>query len=222
MGLDLPSREAMESAISNHTSEDYHLVDLYYSWYASWFYRKRLSMVLALLDQVSTGRVLEVGIGSGILLKELLARSESVAGIDLHDDYSEVLKMLETEGVEIDRLELRKGDILDIPYKEDLFDSAVCVSVLEHFVDPRPALIELSRVVRPGGSVVVGFPARTFLTDPLFKVLGYRPEDLHPAGHNSILSALRATLLVQDLDVYPGKIFPMYFGCRANTSHDLA
>lgn len=178
-------------------------------------------MVLDLLDHTEGGRVLEVGVGSGILLKELLARSHSVAAIDVYENYDGVQRMLKEEGINLERLELRKGNILNIPYESDSFDAAVCVSVLEHIIDPRLALVELRRVVRPGNSIVVGFPARTLLTDSLFRLLGYDPISLHPTSHISILNALHDTMVVLDIDVFPNRIFPMYFAAKFIENNDL-
>lgn len=48
-------------------------------------------------------------------------------------------------------------DILDIP-EDELFDIVLCTEVLEHVADPAAALEKLSRLLRPGGTLVVTVP----------------------------------------------------------------
>jgi ubiquinone/menaquinone biosynthesis C-methylase UbiE len=215
MPLALPSREAIALAIDNGTSEDYHLVRLYYSWYAGWFYRHRLKMAADLLGDTKLNRILEVGTGSGIFIKELLKHADLVTGIDIHATYHGVQAMLGQEEVEPGRVELKQGSIFDIPYQDGHFDAAVCISVLEHFPDPGPALREMRRVVRPGGLVVTGFPARNRITERLFRLLGYDDRKIHPASHNVILAAMRAALSVDVVRAFPLPQVPLYVVCRA-------
>ncbi|MDX1992110.1 MAG: class I SAM-dependent methyltransferase [bacterium] len=213
--LILPSRTAIAQSIDNGTSEDYHLVRLYYSWYSGWFYRNRLQMVADMLGDARYQRVLEVGVGSGIFVKHMLGQAEQVAGIDIHESYNGVTAMLKQEQVDLSRVELKQGSIFDIPYADNTFDAAVCISVLEHFEDPRPALTEMRRVVKPGGIFALGFPARNNITNALFGALGYRSHDIHPASHETILAAIRDTLTVEAVKQFPPGPVPMYVACKA-------
>ena len=47
----------------------------------------------------------------------------------------------------------RQGDIYQLPYRADSFDHVFVCFVLEHLPDPRKALIELRRVLKPGGTL---------------------------------------------------------------------
>lgn len=211
----IPSREAIAHAIDNGTSEDYHLVRLYYTWYSGWFYRHRLSMVARMLGETRYRRVLEVGVGSGIFVQQILSQSERMAGIDIHESYAGVTAMLTQEKVDLSRVELKTGSIFEIPYDDNSFDAVVCISVLEHFEDPRPALTEMRRVVQPGGTFALGFPARNTITNSLFGALGYRSQDIHPASHHTILAGIRDVLKVETVEMFPPGPVPLYVACRA-------
>lgn len=50
------------------------------------------------------------------------------------------------------------SDILDIPVDTDSFDAVMCIEVLEHVPAPVEALRELSRVLKPGGTLLVTAP----------------------------------------------------------------
>ena len=42
-----------------------------------------------------------------------------------------------------------------LPFKNDLFDQVLFVTSLDHFIDPRPALAEAKRVLKPTGEICI-------------------------------------------------------------------
>jgi ubiquinone/menaquinone biosynthesis C-methylase UbiE len=216
MPFHLPSADSLKLSIDNGTKDDYHLVRLYSTWYSGWFYRHRLRMIDSLFGAQRLSRVLEVGVGSGIFVPQLLSHAEHVTGIDIHASFNGVRQMLQAEGVPPERVELRQGSILDIPFPDGSFDAVVCISVLEHFADSDAPLRELARVVTPGGFLALGFPARTEFTDSLFKLLGHPdPRVIHPASHTQILAAIRDLFEVETVSKFPSPLWPMYVAVKA-------
>jgi len=57
-----------------------------------------------------------------------------------------------------------KMDITDIQYRDCRFDSIICNHVLEHIVDDRQAILELYRVLKPGGWAILQVPLSTVLS----------------------------------------------------------
>lgn len=53
-------------------------------------------------------------------------------------------------------------DIIDIPAPSDSFDVVLCTEVLEHLPDPVAAIGELTRVLRPGGLLLLTAPFCSF------------------------------------------------------------
>ena len=49
-------------------------------------------------------------------------------------------------------------DITSIPVERESFDAVLCVSVLEHVLRPEEALMELTRVLRRGGRLILTAP----------------------------------------------------------------
>lgn len=87
------------------------------------------------------GQVLDLGCGTGYLMKHLLEKGVSVTGIDT-SDYAVANPMPECIG------RVFKGDALQIPYADQTFDWVVAWSLLEHLPerDVPQALKEIRRV----------------------------------------------------------------------------
>ncbi len=65
-------------------------------------------------------------------------------------------------------------DITDIPEPDASFDAVMCIEVLEHVPEPGRALRELTRLLRPGGTLIITAPfcSRTHFA-PYFYQTGY-------------------------------------------------
>lgn len=109
-------------------------------------------------------RVLDAGVGTGALslaLGHVVHRPMRVAGIDLSD------RMLDQTGrhlsqAGIDHV-LQRADITDLPFEDGVFDIAMTAHVLEHLPDPRAALREMVRVLKPGGLLIACMTRRSSL-----------------------------------------------------------
>ena len=111
---------------------------------------------LARLDGGS--RVLDVGCGTGVLTRLAAKRASNGAhflGVDLSDGLLAKARALSlAEG--LDRhLEFRKSDAEALELADASVDAVLSVYALRHFPNPRQALREMLRVVRPGGRAVV-------------------------------------------------------------------
>ncbi len=102
-------------------------------------------------------RVLDCGCAFGHMTRQLARRYET-AGIDLDPGYVARARR------RVPGADIRLGPADALPWPEAHFDAAVCLDVLEHCPDPRAAVAELARVVRPGGTLVVSVPHRGVLS----------------------------------------------------------
>ncbi len=126
-----------------------------------WWYRAVRELLLETVSSLRLGegaRVLDAGCGSGRHLQELVLK----AGVDGYGvDFSQHAAALwNTNGLSNRCV----GSVNALPFEDKRFHAVVCVDVLQaQQVDPRRAMRELVRVVRPGGAVVVMVPAHQWL-----------------------------------------------------------
>ena len=107
---------------------------------------------IARLSPPPNARVLDVGCGSGVLLRELAREFPQVAlvGLDPVPEMLAVARQRVPPGTE-----LREGWAEELPFEDDEFDLVVSCNVLHYIRQPVAALVEMSRVLRPGGELVI-------------------------------------------------------------------
>lgn len=105
---------------------------------------------------------LDVGCGLGLharLLAEAVGPGGSVTGIDASGEHLGVAREEAAESGLAGRLCFAKADLRSLPLPDDHFDWLWCADTLWPSVapDPAKALVELMRVVRPGGALGLVF-----------------------------------------------------------------
>jgi phosphatidylethanolamine/phosphatidyl-N-methylethanolamine N-methyltransferase len=131
----------------------------------------------------SKGRVLEVGVGTGLSLPAYKRQLE-IVGIDLSPEMLEKAR----ERASTERLRnvagLHEMDAGDLKFPDAAFDTVVAMYVMTVVPDPEKVMRELSRVCRPGGEVMLvnhfsadegmrGWVERRMA--PFADMLGWRP-----------------------------------------------
>jgi phosphatidylethanolamine/phosphatidyl-N-methylethanolamine N-methyltransferase len=101
-----------------------------------------------------TGRVLEVGVGTGLSLPHYRKHLD-IVGIDLAPEMLEKAR----ERVQTENLShisgLHEMDAGNLAFADNSFDTAVAMYVITVVPDPRKVMLELARIVKPGGDVLL-------------------------------------------------------------------
>jgi ubiquinone/menaquinone biosynthesis C-methylase UbiE len=109
---------------------------------------------LALARSPSPSRVLDVGCGTGYLLRRLAARcpaATGLAGIDAAPAMVAVAQEAAADG----RLSFQVGPAEQLPYPAETFDLVVSTTSFDHWADQRAGLAQCARVMAPGGCLVL-------------------------------------------------------------------
>ncbi|MBI2218766.1 MAG: methyltransferase domain-containing protein [Candidatus Rokubacteria bacterium] len=167
-------------------------------------------------------RVLEVGCGSGVVLRDvaaLVGPEGRVVGVDPSRRAVDIARSL-CAGPEHRRVTVRLGDGMALPFSARRFDVALAVTVVLHVADPQALVTEMARVTRPGGriglqdqdfgTVAVTHPDRE-LTDRIMRGVASRIYE-EPHSGRRLPGLLRAaglddvrlrTGVYQDTDLEP-------------------
>ncbi|MDU0457376.1 MAG: methyltransferase domain-containing protein [Geobacteraceae bacterium] len=108
----------------------------------------RYRLIEHVVRKVAPRSVLEAGCGKGRFLRRLLDDFPEIKlyGLDLSDKMISELP---------NKVEPLCGSLLNIPVSDGMFDLVFSVEALEHSVNISSAIRELSRVVAPGGTLVI-------------------------------------------------------------------
>lgn len=142
--LDGPALESLISRLETR-ARDQVFVRLYYKY-------------LSHLALPPSARILEVGCGTGAMLR-LLARRGDFKGQALGIDHSRPFidaarSFAQQENVD-GCLSFEVGDAHSLDFPPGTFDAVIAHTLLSHVTDPVMVLSEMACVVRPGGTVVI-------------------------------------------------------------------
>ncbi|MHB1232316.1 MAG: methyltransferase domain-containing protein [Burkholderiales bacterium] len=105
-----------------------------------------------------SAQVLEVGCGTGAMLRALARRDDFTGkafGIDQCDSFIDAAnKFSQLENVS-DRLAFQIGDAHSLDFPPATFDVVIAHTLISHVTEPAKVLSEMARVVRTGGIVVI-------------------------------------------------------------------
>jgi SAM-dependent methyltransferase len=100
------------------------------------------------------GALLDVGTGSGHILKLLGAKATRAVGVDISSDALRVART-KVHSAGLSHCELQRGDMYDLPFAAPLFDTVVAERVLAYAERPVLALAEICRTLKHGGRAIV-------------------------------------------------------------------
>ena len=128
---------------------------------SNWWYAGRRDLIIKAVEKFrdesgdKTLQILDAGCGTGINLRYLSAYGKA-CGLDIS---KEALKFSCIRGPSA----LICGSLDKLPLKNKQFDLVVALDVIEHIQDDLTAVLELNRVLRPGGCLIATVPAFQFL-----------------------------------------------------------
>lgn len=106
--------------------------------------------VASLMDK--DDKVLECACGTGMFSVKIAPCVKSLTATDFADG---MLKRAKKKCSKFSNVLIESGDITALKYEDNSFDKAIAANVIHLLDDPKKAIDELKRVVKPGGTIVI-------------------------------------------------------------------
>jgi len=154
--------------------------------------------LLTLCESYVGGSVLDAGAGDGSLLQALKAQHThaKAIGVDLAPKHEDVVY----------------GDITRMSFADESFDTVFSTEVLEHLSpeDTACALLQMERVLKPGGHLILTTPFNEVLSENQVSC-PHCQQQFHRWGHQQTFTVLDFRSLAIMYGLEPLDVFPVRF-----------
>lgn len=167
---------------SNYTLRD---SDSFYKW------------VLRKSEAKSGDKLLDIAFGLGHLIKYAESSGIRATGIDFSFEACSAAK----KSVTIPNYCCADGH--NLPFSSGIFDKVTIIGSLEHFKDMDKALIEVKRVLKSAGIIIIFVPNSYYIIDVIWKVLrtGYGVNHRQPLERFATINEWADYLEKNDLEI---------------------
>ena len=117
--------------------------------------RRRMNQALSWLDNSNlskNSKILDVGCGAGMMAKEVGNRGYEILGMDYSYNMIKRAKVICNTKFAINFFQ---GDVESLPFKDSVFDMVLCLGVITYLKSEERALHEMSRVLKPDGTLIL-------------------------------------------------------------------
>jgi len=168
---------------------------------ASRWLREIQTHALGILALLPDDLLLDLGCGTGVAVREAATGVRRAVGLDLSPA---MIARARTLASGIGNVEFLAGDVSgQLPFSDGEFTAVLCTTAFHHFPRKPDTIAEMSRVLAPGGRLVIGDANRThpvvFVLDPLLRALqrshvGFESpaqlrSDLYAAGFANVTTS---------------------------------
>jgi ubiquinone/menaquinone biosynthesis C-methylase UbiE len=131
---------------------------------------------LLALDAAPNDNILEIGMGNGAFVKEILSKHDSIyyTGVDFSE-----LMVLEAEKMNAQWMEKGKAvfvhaDVTSLPLDNELYSKVFTVNTIYFWQEREKVLAELKRVLQPGGKLFICLRPKWQMEQYPFTQYGFR------------------------------------------------
>jgi 2-polyprenyl-3-methyl-5-hydroxy-6-metoxy-1,4-benzoquinol methylase len=144
----------------------------------------RIKIMLEMANnlQLTNKNILDIGCHNGIFLSLIKNRNNNFYGLDAND-----WAVSESEKKDLNIRQFFFDDKTKLPFENEFFDVVIAGEIIEHIFDTDFFLEEISRVMKPGGKLLISTPNVASLGRRLLLFFGANPIiELSPNEANSV------------------------------------
>lgn len=135
------------------------------------FYDHAFDYIVRVINPPLNAMILDVGCGICAHSVRLVKHGFIVHGIDCSETILREAKLnVKSKGLE-SKIGIHCADILSLPFRDETFNYVLCWGVLMHIPDLEKAMGEISRVLTPGGMLIVSETNMYSLQSRIFRNL---------------------------------------------------
>lgn len=225
--MDVPRRVSPEESV-----EDTEVVQAY-DRISKWpqFKLLRLLIINELKKYNPNGVLVDVGCGPGYLIANIAKSfpSLSIIGVDISGEMGQkATKNISRLGLD-KKVSFRRGDIQELPFEDSSLDFLISTLSLHHWSEPKQAIKEINRVLKPKGQFLI-FDLRRDSQRLLYWILRFaqtfvlpspmkginEPTNSFLASYSPIeLDALMSVSNVDEWKVKPGLFWVFIWGRKS-------
>lgn len=121
----------------------------------AWGHRDFYKNTAEVLDLQQDDKYLEIGFGSGLFIKKYASHVARIAGIDISEEMVNMARSINKNLIESGKGEFIQGNASSLPWGDSEFSVVVGVETFFFWQEPMESLMEIYRVLAPGGRLVL-------------------------------------------------------------------
>jgi ubiquinone/menaquinone biosynthesis C-methylase UbiE len=117
------------------------------------------SLLYSTLSIEPNDHVLEIGFGTGLLIKRIAEKLDTglVEGIDFSKSMVSVAQKKNRKHITNGKVSLHLGDFDEVEFDENCFDKVFSANTIYFWKNPNETISKLYRILKPGGKLIIGF-----------------------------------------------------------------
>ena len=135
------------------------------------------AVVLDLFGDIKGKSILDCGCGTGRFADIFVRCGATAIGVDISENMLSIAKR------KVPGAKFIEGDVFSLPFKEKEFDIVVCSQVLTHLHKYKEPLLEMKRVIKEDGTIIIDIRNLLWPLRPLqilkHKIMGYNEYNPH-------------------------------------------
>ncbi|MGD8561579.1 MAG: class I SAM-dependent methyltransferase [Desulfarculaceae bacterium] len=125
------------------------------------------ALVMETLSPKKDDHILEIGFGTGIVLKQIADNLTGgvIEGVDFSKSMIKIAQKKNKKYINSGKVKIRTGDFDELSFPESRFDKIFTVNTIYFWKNPKATIAKISRLLKPGGKLILGFNGKDEMSE---------------------------------------------------------